>query len=200
MDPKTLPYITLIAGLLLGILVGRYGFSEGVSTTNSQTAVKLQKLQSQVDQAKKFFPPMQQDIRSITGKVTEVRGNTVMLEVAVFNPLDESPRMRTVTVGSGTKIVKSEQKDHAVFQRELAEFTKAMAAQRGTLSRTMPTPPMPFREVAADISQIKPGVQISVIASENIRDKIAFTAQEIKINSAAPMAPPILLAPRPASR
>jgi len=176
MDSKNSLYVVvaLVAGLGIGFIGGR-GVRSGVLESP-----ETQKLQAQIEQAKKFFPPTPSDVRTLSGAVKEIRGSTIVMEVSPVNPFDESPRSRNVTLASGTKIVRTERKDPAVYQREIADFQKAL--QSRTKAGTAPVSlPNPFRETPAQLSDIRVGGQISVTAGENIRDKEAFTADIVSI-------------------
>lgn len=179
MNQKIQVFLALVVGFVLGFLGGKVG-SFSLSGGLNQSA-QIQKLQAQIDQAKKFFPPTQEDIRSITGTIKEVRGSDIVLDVLTDHPFDGSPATRTVTVGKDTKIVKNEQKDPAAFVREFTEFQKAVTTQKSALSRTSLIPPMSFRETPAQFSDMKAHMQVRVNAGENIRDKESFTATAIHI-------------------
>lgn len=178
-------------GMVVGVVVGLVaGFLLGKVTPSSSPAgqnPEVQKLQAQIESAKKFFPSAPKETRNISGTVKEVRGDTMVFESRSFGPFDESPRTRMITLGSATKVVRSEQKDRTTFQAELAEFQKKMRAQVGGSNQGTTlapiAPPTPFREVQAQLSDIKAGLQVSVTAEENIRDKEAFAATIVSISS-----------------
>lgn len=183
--------------LCVGIFVG---FFLGKRSGAPDQSIRIQKLQSQLEQAKKFFPSLPQNTRSVSGIVKEVRASAIVLETIPAGPFDESPRMRTITIGKDAKIVKNEQKDPAAYQREIAEFQKTVQEQSGKPGLTPVMPPPPFREVAAKISDIKPGQQVSITADENIRDKESFEATQVTIlgltgipggNMPSPAPPPL---------
>lgn len=175
----------LMIGLAIGAVLGlAVGMAIGAPGTPDQSA-QVQKLQAQIEQAKKFFPPAPQDIQSISGTVKSIAGNVITMETGTANPFDEAPRTRTITTGDQTKITRNEQKDAARFQKEVTAFQKAM--QSGT--NTPIPPPSPFRDVAAHLSDIKPGQQIVVTAAQNIRDMESFNAISVSILSASGFTP-----------
>lgn len=157
------------------------GFFVEKNLAASQYRPEIVKLRSQVEQAKKFFPPPSQDVRSIFGTVREVRGDTIAVEITLMNPFDESQQNRTVKIESETKIFRSERKDPTMYQREIAEFQKNIQAQLNKSSSVRLTPPNEFTQESAKISDVAVGQQVSVAASENIRDKESFTAKTIII-------------------
>lgn len=178
MNKNVVAVLTLAVGLVVGFFVGRNSIPASVGI--SEQSVKIQKLEQQIEEAKKFFPPVPSDVRSISGTVTSVQGATIVVEVS-GNPFDESPRTRTVTVGSQTRIVRNEQKDPVLFGQELAKFQKAVRAQAGKPSPSSLVAPIPFLETPGKLTDIQPGQQVTVTAGENIRDKESFTASMVSI-------------------
>ncbi len=174
--------ITLVIGLIVGFALGRgLGGVGGFGDT--------QKLQQQVEQAKKLFPPVATDVRSMSGTVKEVKEKqgVIVVETIAVNPFDDTPRVRTVTIASDTKIIRNEQKDPAAYQKEFIDFQKAVQAQASKPAGSAPAkPPMPFREVAATISDIMVGQQVFVTADQNIRDKTSFDAKTLIVSSSGP--------------
>lgn len=184
------PLVSFLAGAVIfsivGFISGR-ALSGGLGVSSDQA--QLQKLQMQVEAAKKLFPPPPADMRSIIGTVKEVKENALVVETFSSNPFDDTPRIRTITAGENTSITRNEQKDPAVYQEELAEFQKAIQAQSGQTSGTPPVPPSPVREVSVELSDVKPGMQATVTAEENIRDKESFEAKTIQISQGAAVGP-----------
>lgn len=175
----------VIAVLIGGIIVG---FVIGAGVARSRAGAQMQKLQAQIERAKEFFPSLPQEIRTISGTVKEVNAgeHIVIMEVSVANPFDESPTMRRISIGPDTKITRAEAKDPASYQREIAEFQKAVRTQSGKSGFFKAlTPPDPFREVASTIADIHPGAHIMVTADSNIRDQESFTATAIRILEAS---------------
>jgi len=158
---------TLIIGFGLGFLAEK-------TLLPMQPNQEIAKLQSQIERAKKFFPTIFQDVRSISGTVKEVRADTVKVEIILANPFDESPQARTVKITDETKIILSQRKDPAVYQRELAEFQKNIRAQAGKSPAVNLASPNAFIQEPAKISDITVGRQISIAANENIRMRESF--------------------------
>lgn len=165
--------IALVAGLIAGFVSGKRFPGSGASA-------EVRKLQSQVEQAKRYFPPISQEMRSIVGIVKEVQGNTITIEFSPANPFDESPRIRIVTIVSKTKITQNEQKDPATIEREAKEFQKVIQSQKSGAPQSVAFPTS-FREIPAVFSDIRTEQQVSVTAAENIRDKESFTATQVSI-------------------
>ncbi len=166
--------MALIIGFGSGFLVEK-------TMLAGQTNQEIAKLQSQIEQAKKFFPPLPSYSGSIFGTVKEVRADTIVLEITPMNPFDESPQTRTVQIMNETKIFRNQRKDPAAYQREAAEFQKNIHAQSKNPSNVRIPSPNEFSQESAKISDIAVGQRISIAASENIRDKESFTAKTIII-------------------
>ncbi len=147
---------------------------------------KVLALQAQIEKAKKFFPPTPQESRSIAGTVKEVNDATFVIETYPTNPFDQSPAQRTVILDTNTKITRVQQEDQATYQKEFAEFQKALQPTKGKLSPIIR--PLLFREIPATRSDIKVGSQVNVTAAENIFNKETFTAIRVEIAPSPPSA------------
>lgn len=167
--------IALVIGAVAGFAFGRGGIV-GPSP-------EVTKLRAQVEEAKKLFPPLPEDIRSVSGTVKEISGDLISIETFSANPFDETPRMRSITADSGTEITRNQPKDSAAYQRELDQYQKSF--QSAKPGSNLPVPPNPFREVSIDISDIKVGDQIVALANENIRDRMSFKAKSISVSGVA---------------
>lgn len=182
----TMKIVTPIAALIIGAIMG---FIVGAGQPSSEVA----HLQAQIESAKKFFPSIP-EMRSVSGTIKNISGDTVTIESAnAANPFEVLPAERTITITSDTKITSLDQKDQAMFQKEMAEFSKtAMAPRAGD---TMVMPPMPFTEKNIKLSDLKVGMTISAEASENIKEKASFVAVKITASTAMmPVMPPAPLA------
>ena len=169
-----LKIVAPVATLIIGVVVG---FMFGSGQSNPETV----KLQAQIEAAKKIFPPIP-EMRSISGKVLSVSGNTMTIEsITSMNPFETLPKERVVTITSATKLVSLEQKDQASFQKEMTEFSKKISSVKpGDTAQTTPTmPPMPFNEKTVSLSDIKVGEMVNIEANENIKDQASFIATKI---------------------
>lgn len=166
------PIATLIIGAIIGYMVG----VGQTGTSNPEVA----RLQAQIDEAKKMFPPMP-EMRAISGKVLSVSGNTITIEsMASVNPFETLPKERTITVNSTTKLISMEQKDQAIFQKEMEAFSKTMSSVKpGSVQSAPVVPPMPFNEKTISLSNLTVGTIINVEANENIKEKTSFIATKI---------------------
>lgn len=181
---SALKIVAPIATLIIGVIVG---YMVGVGQTG-QSNPEVARLQAQIDEAKKMFPPMP-EMRSISGKVLSISGSTVTIEsMASVNPFETLPKERTITVTSTTKLISMEQKDQASFQKEMEAFSKQMSSVKPGSAQSAPImPPMPFSEKSISLSDIKVGEMINVEADENIKEKASFTAIKITATPAPVM-------------
>ena len=169
-----------VVALLVGAAVG---FALGGGQARTETA----KLQAQIEKAKKSFPQIP-ELRSLSGKVTHIAGNTITLETSYpdTNPFESLPKERTITISGTTKVVAYEQKDQVAVRKEMEDFMKNLRTARPADADARPTPPTPYTEKSASASDIKEGMMISVEADENIKDKTSFTASKIVVTLEAP--------------
>ena len=188
MPPTKLPLliILLIISFSGGFLFGSMGKQDVLIS-----AADLQKLQAQIEQAKKFFPSTPTDMRSVSGTIASINANTLTIQTSFSNPFDDLPKTRTVTIGDKTKIIVLKQKDSATYQKENNAFQDSL---RRSVKPGTPflTPPNPFETSTGTISDFKQGQFVNVSANENIRNKASFEAASVQIslmNSIPPMPP-----------
>ena len=182
MGQRKLLYVTIMIVSSMGSF--GIGFFSGESVASRPLESQIEKLQAQIENAKRLLPfaSIPQETRNISGIVKEMRGNIMVLGYSPINPFDESPRTRSVTIVTGTKITRNEQKDQATIEHETREFQKAIQSQKSGAAPLV-TPPSLFREIPAVFSDIRAGQQVSVTAAENIRDAESFAATQVTIVS-----------------
>lgn len=119
-----------------------------------------------------------EDVRSLSGKVTSVNGDRLVMHLSSVNPFDDASLSdRTVIITADTKIVTFVARDPKVYQEDLAKY-RAQVSTKGAI------PPQPYTQVSSDISAIKIGDSLVVTTSENVKTMGEFTAKEIQIQSA----------------
>ncbi|MFA5842006.1 MAG: hypothetical protein WC835_03560 [Candidatus Paceibacterota bacterium] len=167
----------VIAALVVGGIIGYAGAGLQYS--------------AQLDKVKKMFPA-QPDIRSVSGTIAGISGNTITLKtVASINPFENSPDTREVTVTNGTKIIRSEPKTPEAFREEMSAYQKALKktfpapGATTTTAAKMPTSPMPFNEIAIQISDLKAGDMITVESGKDIKTAPDFEAVKITLGGTA---------------
>lgn len=175
-----------IGAVIIGIIIGAGAsfvyFKQAPVTTGENTyqagydAAKKRALESQLGGM--FRTP--DDIRTLSGSVTDVSGNRVTIHTTSINPF-EDPMLddRTITVTADTKIFKLTQKDPKTFQAEMDAFMKKM--QSAKIGSSPATPPSPSTKTTADIASITVGATLTVTAVENIKTAKEFSASEIQI-------------------
>ena len=157
---------------------GAYGTSSG--SLNSNDNAEVQRLQAQIEQAKKFFPQIS-DVRTVSGTIKSINGNVILIESdnTIQNPFEKSIKSRSITVNGNTKITKLENKDQATFQKELDDFQSKMKTQKADGTPQLIQPPAPFIEKQLSLDDLKVGDKITADASENIKEKDSFEATRI---------------------
>ena len=111
----------------LGYLIG----SAKVSPTG-KLAISANTFQAGWEAAKKrladsgFAAPMANlEINNVSGQVTAIQDNAITLKIRPMEPLaDPSLDERIVKIDNQTKIYVLEQKDQALYQKEMADFNK----------------------------------------------------------------------------
>ena len=173
----------LSVGIVI-ILALAFGFGGGFFAGKMSVSSDLK---ADLEKAKTFFPEIR-EIRSLSGKVKKVDGNTLTLEVQQLpNPFDEWPLKREVIAGENTKIIKNEQKDPEEYNKEMEEYGDKIKNYKPGSSpeEKFLMPPIPFKEVELSVSDIKEGDQISVESSENIKTAKRFEAVRITVFGAS---------------
>jgi hypothetical protein len=134
--------------------------------------------------------PEGMEIKTLSGTVEKVTGNTLILKnVISSDPLgDPSLSSRTVQIASDTKLYRLSQKDSDQFKRETEEFDKKIKEQPESVGSV--TPPNPQNKDSISISDIKEGQFILVTSKDNIKDKKEFVASEVSVQS-LPVVPEI---------
>jgi len=162
MTKKFVFIIILTISLLVGFIAGK------ISERKIWQA-KLSKAQEEINWWKSllepFYPPLSEEIRSISGTVTEVGDNFLKMEariqVSQF-PLPEGKEIEKqnikVNVTDETKI----------FRVEMIE--------------PLPLPPEePFKETVLNFEDIKIGDRILVTCEENIKERKEIVATQIQV-------------------
>jgi len=185
-----------VSVFLIGLFLG---FSVGIAYKSKQAAQNSnidQKLLSQLEKAKKLFPPIL-EMRSVSGTIKKVNGNVITIEAYPSpNPFEELPSVREIIVTENTKIIRQEQKNPIEFQKEYEDYQKRISQQStANLSVPLLIPPSPFTEEQIQISDIKAVDLILVEADENIKTTASFEATRITVQTSAPITPLIPATP-----
>ena len=178
-------YILII--IAVAVVAGFVGFSIGASRGSGVVTTSDAALRAQIERAKQFFPQIS-DVRAISGTVTEIRGNLLVLKAdPLMNPFDEAPETRIVMITDATTIIKQISKDPDKFQRELEAYQSKLTE---TPSEDFTPLPSPFTEETLLLSDIAVGNRVSVEAAENIKTAEQFTAVRIVLQESFAIPPP----------
>lgn len=159
--------IAFAVGAGAGIWYGKSrGFEQGIVQGKQESEQTIKDLNAALDV---FYPPLPEDIRSISGTIKAIEGSVISLEI---NSLTErilpipgkepKKEIRKVAVGDKTELVK-------------VDFSVPLPP---------PTPggPAPvFPETKIKLSDLKAGDRVTVIAEENIKTKQEFTGSKIQL-------------------
>ena len=155
--------IIVVVGLIcfsLGQKSGGFSERKIAQIELAEKEAEIKALQTSLEM---FYPPLPEEIYSISGKVTKIEGNKISLESSVMVsrfPLPEGKeieqRIFSVIVNDQTKISKIE----FFLPEEQPEILS--------------------------LSDIKVGDEISVNSEEDIKDKEEFVASEIQVMEMGP--------------
>lgn len=168
----------LIIGFIVGITVGFvggkfYSMSSDVSAVNANLA----ELEQKIEKARKFFPSIA-DMRSVSGTIETIRGNSLFIKTSSSpNPFEDLPGKIEVSIISSTKIMRLTQKDQEEFQKELEVSQELVKPGEPFQS------PMPFVEKEISLNAIKAGDQVVIEAGENIKGKTKLEAVRIIVQT-----------------
>ena len=116
------------------------------------------------------------EIRSLSGTVTEIQGNRITLHVQSVDPFaDATLNDRIVTVTGDTKITKLAQKDPQTIRSEAK--ANAEKIDQNESQKIVE----PFVETDSALSDITVGSDVNVTATDNIKTAKTFTVAEIQI-------------------
>ncbi len=166
--------LVLIISIVVSLLVGGAG---GYFLASSS-------YEKEIASAQKYFPTVS-DVRSISGKVTNVNGNTVTIKTEGFgNPFEKVPTTRNVLVTDTTSITKNEQIDPIELQKEITAYQNSISANVKNTSTPPLQPPAMYKQTVLNVGDIKVGDVITVTAGENIKMLTDFNAVSIVVNPA----------------
>ena len=168
-------YVIFISIAVVALIIGvGAGFFAGI-----KTGINFGVTESKCLQISSNTPfPMPSDIRTVTGTVKSISGNTLVLSV-LPQTIGSNIAERTVSIDSSTKVVQETQKSSAVFQKEVNAFMKKMNA--GNSNENSLTPPTPFIEKTASVDDLVVGMNVVVSTNENVKNKASFVAAKISI-------------------
>lgn len=182
--------VILIVAVVVGGLGWYLGYQQGARNSRPPSGYASRALPPAP------APAMPADLRSISGAVKSVSGDSIVIKVNSFaSASSASSDERTVVAMSSTVIERNKQKDTNVFQKEIEAYNAKMRSQTTSSTSASPTsPPDPFVHQKITLADVKPGEMVNVTANENIAKAKKFTAVSITIStySASTLPPPPL--------
>lgn len=173
MGNKNIFIVGFIVGMTTGFIGGRFYPINDVSIGGAGVA----ELEQKIEDAKKFFPSIA-DMRSVSGTIETIRGNSLFIKISSSpNPLEDLPGKIEVSITISTKIVRLIQKDQEEFRKELEASQEQVKPGEPFHS------PMPFVEKVISLNDIKVGDQVVIEVGENIKGKTKLEAVRIIVQT-----------------
>lgn len=163
MSKKIIYLILVLVSLLVGFFVGKISERKIWQAKIIKTQKEIEFLESSLEM---FYPPLPEEVYSISGKVTEVGDKTISIETLV--------RVSQFPLAGGAEIEKQNIKVNITDQTKIIKIEMPVI------------PPFSEEEIPEKIvsfSDIKVGDQISVTSEENIKGEKEITASQIRIIS-----------------
>lgn len=150
--------------LLIGLGIG-YWLGNLNSLRVSQEKLAEKEISWWKSQLEPFYPPLPEEIYSISGKITKIEGNSIWVEAQI--------RVSQFPLPGGKEI---ETKEIKVNTNDETKIVKV------EIPEIPPLPPEePFREVPLKFEDLKIGDQVTVISKENIKGKVEILADKIQL-------------------
>ena len=166
MSKKFIYIILIIVFFLIGFGIGKI-YEQG------KWQGKLAKIQGEAQKEtdwyksllEPFYPPLPEEIRSISGTVTEVGDNFLKMEARI--------QVSQFPLPEGKEIEKKNIKVNLTGETKIFKIE---------IKEPLPLPPEePFKEIILGFDDIKVGDTISVTSEENIKGKTEILASQIQI-------------------
>lgn len=175
--------LVFIVAFMLGTFVGPKMFS----TRNSSNSLTANTYDAGWNAAKKRLAESElapmfsaQDTQSVRGSVEALNGARMSVRIRPLEPLaDPALDQRIVTASDVTKVVRLEQKDLRVFQKEMEDFFENIRKSKNSTAGLIA--PVPFTKIPAQVKDIKVGDYVVVSAGEDIKTVKEFVATEIHV-------------------
>jgi hypothetical protein len=168
MEKKSIYFkiILAIVFFLIGFFVGNFN---GRIFERKIWQEKLNEAQKEINwwksQLEIFYPPLPEEIYSLSGKITKIEGKTIWIESLI--------RVSQFPLPEGKEIEKKE------IKVNLTDETKIVKIE---MIEPIPLPPEePFKEIKLSFKDLKVGDQITIISKENIKGKTEILADKIQL-------------------
>ena len=138
--------------------------------------------------------PADMPVMNLSGEIGAINGQKITLKIRPFSPFDDSNLdTREIIVGTDTKIIKNKPKDRAVYQKEMDEFQKKMAARdqarAAALAKNVPWQedepllwPQPTEPEIISLKDLQVGDTINVSSEKDLRSEKTITPLGIALN------------------
>lgn len=179
--------LSLSIGAFAGMTIADRSLSSNGSLTGENTYASGWKAAMNTLKDSGVSPmPAGMEVKNLSATVTSVSGNTLSIKVSTPGLID-TPDLatRTVTLGSGTKILRLIPRDPTQLQREMDDFAAKMTQPGEVSVEDAQAIPMPYDTQEISVSDLKPGQALLIQAQEDIRDRQAFVATEIRVQPSA---------------
>ena len=157
-----LAVVFLLVGFGVGNWCGRTGAERTLQTKLNQAQKEIDWWKSQLEM---FYPPLPEEIRSISGKITKIEDKAIWIESMV--------RVSQLPLPEGKEIEKEEIKVNVSDQTKIVEVE---------MIEPLPLPPKElFKETQLSLKDLKVGDQITVTSKENVKGKTEILADRIQL-------------------
>ncbi|MBI3671505.1 hypothetical protein HY249_01785 [Candidatus Azambacteria bacterium] len=166
----------------LGVIAGGYV---------AKVSLPVSKLSVSQKESGAALMPIMGEVRAISGIVKSIADDKIIISADPMGPTRVAGvDLRTILTSSSTKVTLWQNKDRAIFEKELAKFTENIKKIQKSKEPVVPElPPEPFTRTEIKLSEIKEGDRVAVEAGKDIKDSKEFTAVSIMVQK--PIAPPI---------
>jgi len=168
MEKKLIYFGIILAMLLLlvGFGIGNfYGKMSAEKVWQGKLAEKEKEIEWWKSQLEMFYPPLPEEIYSVSGKITKIEDKTIWMEAQI--------RVSQFPLPGGKEIEKRE------IKVNVTDETKIVKIEIPEIP--LPPPEGPFKEVLLKFKDLKVGDQITVSSKENIKNKTEILADRIQL-------------------
>lgn len=180
METKNHLVLGIVVGLIIGFGLSYFAFNylNKGNTFNDGLAFAKQRL---AENYPVFNLAQNGEVKTISGVVKEVSGNTLTIKIDPIEPL-ASPDLdtRTVSINESTRIMVATIKSKATLDKEIAEYQKQIEEIAKAGKGDMPNTPEEYIQVVGNINDIG-NHPVTISTNQDIRNQKSFTASEIVV-------------------
>jgi hypothetical protein len=154
--------ISLLVGFGIGVF---YGKNLADKSYRGKIIEKEKEIEWWKSQLEMFYPPLPEEIYSISGKIKKIEGNSIWIESQI--------RLSRLPLPGGKEFETKEIKVNILPETKIVKVE---------IAEIPPLPPEePFKEIPLKIEDLKVGDQITVTSKENIKGKTEILADRIQL-------------------